>query len=200
MGRLIISPRAAGLVYVVFLVTPCVAEETSDEAVRSFVERVNEASVTLLADGPGAPAREKTRALLGWAFDVPGMAEYALDDAWEKANDAERKELLVAFEEDIISGYLRRMSGPGTTLTFLGNRSPVDGYQFAASRREVPGKEDQTWIWRMRPEGKSFRIVDLLLDGLSAANSALNEYGNVFDNNDGDIKAVIAFMRSRAAK
>lgn len=171
-----------------------------DEAVRSFVERVNEASVTLLADGPGAPAREKTRSLLGWAFDVPGMAEYALDDAWEKANEAERKELLAAFEEDIISGYLRRMSAPGTTLTFLGNRPPVDGYQFAASRLEVPGKEDQTWIWRMRPEGDSFRIVDLLLDGLSAANSALNEYGNVFDNNDGDIKVVIAFMRSRAAK
>ena len=197
MVRFINSARAVGLACALFLVTPSLAENP-DDAVRAFVERVDEASVELGA--AGAAAREKTRALLDWAFDVPWMAEYALDDAWEKADEAERKELLAAFEEDIISGYLRRMSAPGTTLKFIGNRPPVDGFQFAASRREVPGKEDQTWIWRMRPKGDSFRIVDLLLDGLSALNSSLNEYGNVFDNNDGDINALIAFMRSRAAK
>ena len=176
------------------------AAAKSEDAIREFVERVNEASVKFFASGSEADARRRCRDLLDWAFDVPAMAEYALGKALDQATDEQRKELMAGFEEDIISAYLRRMRAPGTTLKFIGYRAPFDGYQMAASRRTVPGKEDQTWIWRMRPDGQSWRIVDLLLDGHSAVNTEAQEYATVLENNKGDINALIAFMRKRAAR
>ena len=52
----------------------------------------------------------------------------------------------------------------------------------------------------MRPEGDSWRIDDLLLDGHSAVNTAANEYFNVLQNNHAGMNALLAFMRKRAAR
>lgn len=184
-----------------WLAAPAVADDRDTKAsVRAFVERVNEASVNFFSSGSEEDARKRCRDLLAWAFDVPAMGQEALGRAWDKATEEERKEFLQAFEEDIISGYLRRMRAPGTTLTFIGHRPPIEGDQLAASRRSVPGKEDQTWIWWLRPDGQSWRIVDLLLDGHSALNAEIQEYANVLESNNGNMNALIAFMRSRAAK
>lgn len=181
-------------------VVPATAGQDGNDAVRAFVEKVNEASVGFFASGSEADARERCRALLAWAFDVPAMGQDALGRAWNTATEAERREFLQAFEEDVISAYLKRMRAQGTTLTFIGLRPPFEGHQLAATRRTVPGKEDQIWIWQMRPDGPSWRIDDLALDGHSAVNTAANEYFNVLQNNNGDMNALLAFMRKRAAK
>jgi ABC-type transporter MlaC component len=184
----------------VCLVSPVIAAEQEKDAIRAFVERVNEASVNFFSSGSEADARERCRELLAWAFDVPAMGKEALGRAWDKATEEERKEFLQAFEEDIIGAYLRRMRPKGTTLTFIGHRPPIGDDQLAASRRSVPGKEDQIWIWWMRPDGQSWRIVDLVLDGHSAVNTEVQEYASVLERNNGDMKALIAFMRKRAAQ
>ena len=194
-------PKLLLALILAWLVAPAAAAESdSNEAIRAFVEKVNEASLGFFASGSEADARERCRALLASAFDVPAMGKEALGLAWDKATEEERKEYLQAFEDDVVSAYLRRMRAPGTTLTFIGQRPPFDGHQLAASRRSVPGKEDQIWIWWMRPDGQSWRIDDLALDGHSAVNTAANEYFNVLENNNGDMNALLAFMRKRAAQ
>jgi phospholipid transport system substrate-binding protein len=179
--------------------TPSLAKAAStDDEIRAFVEKVNVASTSFFVSGSEADARQKCRDLLAWAFDVPAMGKEVLGKAWDRATDEERKKYIEAFEDEVISAYLRRMRPPGTTLTFIGHRPPVGGDQLAASRRSVPGKADQTWIWWMRPDGQSWRIVDLLLDGHSVLNAETQEYANVLASNNGDINALIAFMHKRA--
>ena len=167
------------------------------EAIRHFVEQVNNASTSFFSTGSEKDAREKCLELLSWAFDVPSIGEYALGKAWARASEEERKEFLEAFEDEIVGEYLRRMKG-GTTMTFIGTRSPLQGDLLAASRVAVPGKADQTWIWRMRPEGQTWRIVDVLVDGRSAIFAERQTYADVLQANHGDIKALIAYVRSRA--
>jgi phospholipid transport system substrate-binding protein len=180
-------------------VTPLLAKAASiDDEIRAFIEKVNVASTSFFVSGSEADARQKCHDLLAWAFDVPAMGKEVLGKAWDKATDEERKKYMEAFEDEVISAYLRRMRPPGTTLTFIGHRPPVGGDQLAASRRSVPGKADQTWIWWMRPDGQSWRIVDLLLDGHSVLNAEIQEYANVLASNNGDINALIAFMHKRA--
>ena len=192
------GPLLIALAWSLLASTPIAA--ASKDAIRAFVERVNEASVSFFSSGSEADARERCRALLAWAFDVPAMGKDALGRAWDKTTEEERTEFLQAFEEDVISAYLRRMKPKGTTLTFIGHRPPYEGFQLAASRRSVPGKEDQIWIWWMWPDGQSWRIVDLVLDGHSAVNTEAHEYATVLERNNGDMNALIAFMRKRAAQ
>jgi ABC-type transporter MlaC component len=193
--------RALFLALVLVLLGPSAiaGEKETKDSIRTFIERVNQASVSFFSSGSEADARERCRALLAWAFDVPAMGKEALGRAWDKATEEERKEYLEAFEQDVIGAYLRRMRPKGTTLTFIGLRPPFDGHQLAASRRSVPGKDDQIWIWWMRPDGQSWRIDDLLLGGHSAVNTQVHEYAAVLERNNGGMSALIAFMRKRAA-
>jgi ABC-type transporter MlaC component len=169
------------------------------DPVRDFVEQVNSASNAFFSSGSEADAREKCRHLLSWAFDEQAMAEYALAKAWDTTTGDDRKAFLDAFEEGIITAYLRRMAS-GAALTYAGAREPFKGDLYAASRLTKPGKPDQTWIWRMRPAGETWRIVDVLVDGHSAIFAERQEYAQVLQDNHGDINAVIAFIRNRAAR
>jgi len=60
------------------------------DAIRAFVERVNEASVSFFSSGSEADARERCRTLLAWAFDVPTKGKEALGRAWGKADNHSR--------------------------------------------------------------------------------------------------------------
>lgn len=173
------------------------ARAASDDSVHNFVERVNRASTTLLSSSSNA--QQNCRRLLAWAFDVPAMAQYALGKAWNQATPVQRRAFLAAFQDEIVAAYLRRMRAyRGATMTFVGARAPSGGDRVAASRLIVPGGTEQTWIWRLRPVGQSWRIVDVSVDGRSALHSERQEYTQILEANHGDINAVIAFVRSRS--
>jgi ABC-type transporter MlaC component len=191
---------ASLLAFACLFAAPAFAADTDTEAsIRTFVEKLNAASMNFFS-GSEDEARAKVRELLAASFDVPGMAEYALARTCKKANGEQREQLLEAFNEDIVSGYLRRMQAPGTKLEFVGHRKPVGEEHLAASRRTVPGKPDQIWIWWLKPDGDSWWVTDLSVDGHSALSTQRQEYGSVFIDNDGDINAALAFMRARAAR
>lgn len=203
------SRHAKAPAFVLLLVAACLflgpalaAEETKETqaSIRAFVEQINKASMNFFADGSGEEARKRVRALLGSSFDVPAMAEYALARTWEKATPEQREDLLAAFTEDIVTAYLRRMRAPGTKLEFVGHRKPVEEEHLAASRRTVPGKADQIWIWWLKQDGDSWRVTDLSVDGHSALSTQRQEYGSVYIDNKEDVGAVLAFMRTRAAR
>jgi phospholipid transport system substrate-binding protein len=178
------------------LLSAPIAHARSEDSVRNFVERVNHASTALLASEGGA---QKCRRLLAWAFDVPAMGRYALGTAWNRATSAERRAFLAAFEDEIVAAYLRRMRAyRGGTMTFVGARQPSGGSQVAASRLIMPNGSEQTWIWKLRPAGAGWRIVDVTIDGRSALHAERQEYADILASNHGDINAVIAFVRRRA--
>jgi phospholipid transport system substrate-binding protein len=173
------------------------ATAASDDSVRNFVERVNQASTDLVSSEENAD--ERCRNLLGWAFDVPAMAQYALGKAWEKASSADREAFLTTFKDGIVAAYLRRMRDwRGAKMSFVGVRPPSGGDRMAASRLSLPDAEE-TWIWRLRPSGQSWQIVDVAIDGSSVLNTERQEYADILAANHGDINAVIAFIRKRIA-
>jgi len=171
------------------------ATAASDETVRNFIERVNQASTDLLS--ADEKAEERCRRLLGWAFDLPAMAQYALGKAWDGATSAEREDFLAAFEGAIVAAYLRRMRDyRGATMSFVGTRPSAGDDRMAASRLSLPDAEE-TWIWRLRPSGESWRIVDVAIDGSSVLSTERQEYAEILAANHDDINAVIAFIRKR---
>jgi len=181
--------------FLLVLLSPLLAVGAGPAAAESpeaFIEKVNRTSNQLLA----APSAAGCRSLLRWAFDVPAMGRYALGDAWGKASAAERKAFLTAFENAIVSAYLRRMkSYRGAKMTLAGVKG--SGSSRTAASYVKGGKVDQTWIWRMRASGSSWRITDVLIDGRSALYAEKQEYAEILEANKGDLNAVIAYIRRR---
>ena len=178
---------------------PAIAQ--TDDSVRSFVERLNAASLALSSSGSAQDARQKCHRLLAWAFDVPAMARNALGDAWNRATASERADFLKVFEDSIVTAYVRRFElDREMKLAFVGARPKSDGHQLAATLMTVPDRPDQTWIWHLRPDDRSWRVVDVLTNGRSLLQAERQEYARILEANRGDIRAVIAFIRSRVKR
>jgi phospholipid transport system substrate-binding protein len=167
-----------------------------NEAVKQFVEQVNKTSMTFFESGSDDDARERTRSLLASSFDVPAMAEFALGKAWASTSEEDRKAYLRTFESQAVSEYLHRMKN-GARIEFTGMRPPDHGDLLAANKVSTPGKDDQTWTWKLRPNGDSWKIVDVLIDGKSAMLEERDTYAEVLKANHGDINALITYIRSR---
>src|SRR3972149_3459696 len=80
--------RHAGPLLIVALALLLLASSTpvtaaSKDAVRAFVDRVNEASVSFFSPGSEGHARKRGREFLASAFNVPAMGKEALVRAWE---------------------------------------------------------------------------------------------------------------------
>lgn len=172
------------------------AAAEQNDAARQFVEQVNKTSMTFFESGSDDDARERTRSLLASSFDVPAMAEFALGKAWGSTSEEDRKAYLRAFESQAVSEYLHRMKD-GARIEFVAMRAPDHGDLLAANKVTVPGKDEQTWIWKLRPNGDSWKIVDVLIDGKSAMLEERQTYAEVLKANHGDINALIAYIRSR---
>jgi phospholipid transport system substrate-binding protein len=167
-----------------------------NDAVQQFVEQVNKTSMSFFESGSEDDARDRTRSLLASSFDIPAMAEFALGKAWGSASEDDRKAYLRAFESQAVSEYLRRMKDGGR-IEFAGMRPPDHGDLLAANKVTTPGKDNQTWIWKLRPNGDSWKIVDVLIDGKSAMLEERDTYAEVLKANHGDINALITYIRSR---
>jgi phospholipid transport system substrate-binding protein len=54
--------------------------------------------------------------------------------------------------------------------------------------------------WRLVPSGNSFKIVDIVIEGVSMAVTQRNEYASVLQRNGNSIPALINAMRKSLAK
>jgi phospholipid transport system substrate-binding protein len=186
------------------LSAPAAAAPPPNKAVVEFVDRVLAASKALLtvAWDSEEKARQDCRKLLDWAFDVPGMARYALGDAWAKASERERTAFRQSFETLIVNHYVRQMrSDPKRAFAYLGYKQESEDRVLAVVRTTTPERPDQIWWWRLRvaPDG-GLRVIDLIVEGRSVLLSEREEYARVLQANDGRIAAVIDFIKQRAGR
>lgn len=147
------------------LLAPSIRPATAapDDSVRNFVERVNEASTDLLLSEENAAERCRSTRL---GFRCLGDGAIRPRQSMGPSNERRARGLLGRVRgRDRRPAYLRRMRDyRGAVMRFVGTRPPSGGDRMAASRLSLPDAE-QTWIWRLRPAGQSWRIVDVAIDG-----------------------------------
>jgi phospholipid transport system substrate-binding protein len=197
------SARFAAIL-LVWLIAPAAATSPSEKSIFDFVDRLMAASRALSATvwQSEERARDECREMLGWAFDVPGMAEYALGDAWNRITPSQRMLFRASFEDLVVHSFVRQIrADPDRSFAFVGYRSESSERVLAATRALVPERPEQIWLWRLQwmPEG-AWRVVDLIVDGRSVLLAERQEYARVLEANEGRIDAVVAFIRRRIGR
>ncbi|MEC9046050.1 MAG: ABC transporter substrate-binding protein, partial [Pseudomonadota bacterium] len=61
-------------------------------------------------------------------------------------------------------------------------------------------KGDINVVWRLVPKGNSFKIVDVVIAGISMAITQRNEYSAVIKRNKGRFDALLEAMRNQITK
>lgn len=180
-------------------------EEGSGIRAEQFIEVLSSEALTLATDTTltSKDRLSKISKLLSEGFDMPWIARFVLGRNWRNASQNEREEYSSLFKTILEHSYSRQFTDySGQKILILGHKLGRRDYIFVRSRIFDPERSNIhiDVNWRLVPAGNSFKIVDIVIEGVSMAVTQRNEYASVLQRNGNSIPALINAMRKSLAK
>lgn len=153
-------------------------------------------------DGAGEPA-SKTRqlqAIVDSAVDVNGIAQFCLGRYWQTASEPQRQAFLAQFHGVLLDGITAQISAYRGVKVDVGRSQPEAGGTLVSSTVIRPQLGPARADWLVAQTASGLKIEDLVAEGTSMRLTRRNDYSAFLSSHGGDVGALLAAMRQRAAK
>lgn len=165
-----------------------------------FLAEFSDQAIAVLADG-NLPEAERTDAfsrLFVAGFDVDLISRFVLGRFWNTTSPEQRREYRDLFEAFVTTAYARRLGGySGETLS-LGTVRPLGENGAVVSSRILRTKGEPIKVdWRLRCKKDNWRIIDIVVEGVSLAVTQRSEFTAVIVNSGGHVDALLDKLRER---
>ena len=185
-----------------FLVAGAFAADQSAAAAdpAALISNLGSRALAVLGKGTSEPQRvARFRELLHEDFDVPGIARFVLGRYWNTATEAQRAEFVKLFDEYIAMVYANRLAEyTGETFKVTGSRPEAGGGAIVTSQILRPSGAAPVKVdWRLTGDNGSYKIADVLVDGISMAVTQRSEFASVIQHNGGQVQGLIAMLRQK---
>ncbi len=180
---------------------PAIAGGPDDPAV--FVREFSAQAIGVLADQSlsGEHRQQAFRDLLTAGFDVKAISRFVLGRYWRMATEVQRAEFTGLFEDLIVATYSRKFSDySGQTLKVEAIREENEKMAAVASRILRESGEPIRIDWRLLRRDGSWRIVDVVVEGMSMVLSQRSEYAAVIKGDGGKIEGLLTRLREKTAR
>lgn len=201
LRRITPSRRAflAAVAVMALAAPPSLADSNSDAT--AFIQGLSDQAIaSLTAAGISREEREaRARVLLNDNFAIPTIGQFVLGRYWRTASAEERTEYLRLFEELIVVTYVDRFSRySGERLRVINALSDTEsGDVTVNSEITRPAGAPVQVGWRVRRVPPSFKIVDVIVEGVSMGQTQRSDFASVIRNNGGTLTALLDEMRRR---
>jgi phospholipid transport system substrate-binding protein len=189
------------------------AEPVITDTPAATIESLHRGLVALANDRPNADVAERYRALeplIQKTHDLPYIAQFALRRQWPALSEAERARFVAAFEKLSVTTYASRFktvsaqtfkagaaSAPGESSAGGGAAGePVRAQVLTAIVR--PGQPDIPLEYLLQQEGGTWRIINIIADGVSDLALKRAEYQRVLAS--GSIEDLIEHVEEQTAR
>ncbi|HEX9791742.1 MAG TPA: ABC transporter substrate-binding protein [Kiloniellales bacterium] len=168
------------------------------EYVRAFGDRV----IAVVADTTLSPEqRQATLArVLAEGIDSRKIGRFVLGKHGRVASDAEQAEFDRLFASGIVATYSRHLGNyAGESLEVGGAKALDAGGVMVGSRIVRPDGPPVAVEWRLHGEAGAWRIVDLVIEGVSLALTLRSEYAAVIRAGGGKVEGLLSRLREQVA-
>jgi phospholipid transport system substrate-binding protein len=136
-------------------------------------------------------------------FDVAGLGRFVLGRFWRIFTPWEQQEFLGLFENYVVLTYSEKLSDyteDGGRPNVTGCRPDPDGAIVSSEIIRGSGAYQPIRVdWRLTAQNGSYKISDIIIDGLSMAANGRSRLEGVVERNGGRPQAILAVMRQQIA-
>ena len=169
-------------------------------AARFIEDLAHKAITSLTNDAVSRDIRkERFRTLLNEGFAIKLIGRWILGRYWKKATEAEQAEYLKLFEELLISSYLERFTlyaGVKVSIIKTMAAGKLDAVVFSSITRPKGGDPLKV-NWRVRNREGKFKIVDIMVEGISMGQTQRSEFSSVIREHGGEVEGLLEELRKR---
>jgi phospholipid transport system substrate-binding protein len=165
-----------------------------------FISDLGQRTVQVLAAKASESEREaKFRALFDEGFDVPAISRFVLGNYWRIATEEQRRSFITLFEVYVVHAYAVRFNEySGQQLKVTASRPEGDDSALVQSVIAQPSGAPPLRVdWRVGKTAKGFKIIDVVVEGVSMAVTQRQEFSSVIQRNGGEIDAVLKLLRKK---
>lgn len=144
------------------------AADAADPAAQT-VSRFNDALESVMKDGPalGVSGRvDRLTPAVERSFDLTTMAKFMVGPSWSSMSADQQGAVAAAFGRMTVASYavnFARYSGQDFTVD--PQVAERGGDKLVQSKMIIPGADPVTFIYRMRQDGGTWKIIDIFLNG-----------------------------------
>lgn len=189
---------AAGLTLILLAVAlpaAAVAETPSE-----FVASLGDNAIRMLVDEDVSPDQRiaNFRVLLLEGFDLPLIGRFVLGVHWHRASPEQRTEYTELFEKFLVQSYAARLGQyGGESLRVRAARGGGEKDTIVSTEILQEGRPAVKVDWRVRRSGANYKVVDVIVEGVSMVITQRDEFSSVIRREGGSIEALLSRLRQR---
>ncbi len=168
-----------------------------------FLDRFIARAVPMLNDAPPAGSKRNAlvQTLLREGFDLATIARFVAGPAIRGASPESRQAYQAAFEQNLIVTYGAQLADyDGATLTVGRVRSQDDRLAVVSSRLDRRDGAPVGIDWRLKRIGESWKIIDLIVEGVSMAQTQRSEFAAARQAAGGSLDNLTDLLRAQIAR
>lgn len=177
------------------------AAEVDAAKAEAFVKEVTAEGIEdiINANIPQAEKDQRFAKLFNRALDLDFIGQFVLGRNWRTATPAQRAEFIKVYRQLNVSTWSKRFDEfKGKEFMFKGTApSNSAGQIFVNSVVPMEQGEPAKVVWRVREKNGQYKVVDIIIENVSLAITARNEYTAFIKNNPGGVDALIANLKTK---
>lgn len=187
-----------------FLFVNNASAEVDAAKAKAFVEKVTTEGIEdiINANVSQQVKDQRFEKLFNDALDLDFIGKFVLGRNWRTATPAQRSAFIKVYRELNIKTWSKRFDEfKGRRFVFGGTTPSTSKDQvFVNSTVAMDQGEPAKVVWRVKQKGNTFKIVDIIIENVSLAITARNEYAGFIKNNPGGVDALIKDLQSKVSK
>ena len=131
------------------------------------------------------------------ALDLKNIGQFVLGIYWRKATPTEKDAFLQAFMDFATKSWADRFdSYQGQKIVFSGVRNADKNQLYVDST--IQNNPPVEVIWRLKQKDNGYRIIDIIVEGVSMAMSYRNEYSAFLQTHGGSVAALTQELKTKS--
>lgn len=172
--------------------------QADTKAARAYVDGIAAKALDIVKTSDSLPAKQdRLEKMFSSVVDIPFIGRFVLGRHWNTITPEQQKEYLAAYEPFLLKGYVGRIakySGQSYRITNARN----DGEHTLVTMEIIdPGNPSVFVDYRLRQQGKDFKVTDIVVEGVSLLNTQRSEFNAVMRNRG--IEHLINALKQKAA-
>ncbi len=142
----------------------------------------------------------KLRHMMAQDIDIPPVARFVLGRYWRGATERQREAYVAAYSDYILGTYAAKIGAGGAAVDrFDVIKTQIHGTKDFLVHCVVArsGGEPLRLVWRLRQRDGHYRIIDLMVEGVSLVQTQRQEFVSFIRANGGSVDKLIAELRQR---
>ncbi len=201
MTPLFLLAAAAAGPAIIFAPAPASAQAQVSGAGK-FVQDLGDRAIAQLAGKqiPEEEERARFRKMLQEAFDLNAIGKFTVGRAyWGSATPQQQQEFLSLYETQVTNAYAKRFQDySGEQFKVTGEQKEDDSDTVVNSEISRPNGGPPIPVqWRVRSEGGSMKVADVIIAGISMAVTDRQQFSAVIQRGGGTLQALIDALKTQ---